>query len=421
MVPVRTGTEVTAIAAREAARNEELTIAAGALAGERRVTVARLAMIALFGFSTELVPRLAGEELPLQPVQMVVAWLYIAFAIITFVVVRRVAPDPRKSMVRPAVITVIDFAFITFMAVHDVGQGETYRPELTAASASVLMTFSISRSRWWHTLLSLGCAVISLFVIQAYADALDPRGTTFLLGGYLAIALLVGLTNRAVRTMFSDLRRRDALARFLPRQVAERMLAHGPEALAPVSREVTVLFSDIRGFTALSEALPPRDVLALLDTYFGQMSQIVKGHDGVVGKFLGDGMLAFWNVPDRDPDHAARAVRAAIDMQRVLVELNAAREADGQPALKIGIGVHTGQVAAGMLGGVEQAEYTIIGDAVNLASRIEGLTKTLGADILVSEPTWTLLADRFPGRRLASEEVRGRKEPVQLYAIDVTR
>jgi adenylate cyclase len=243
------------------------------------------------------------------------------------------------------------------------------------------------------------------------------RPTLFVLAGFAVIGVLTGWTNRAVRRMFNDLRMRDNLTRFLPQQVAERMLRLGPAALAPVQREVTVLFSDIRGFTSMSERLEPRAVLALLDDYFSRMSQIVKGHDGVVGKFLGDGMMAFWGAPDRDPDHAIRAVKAAADMRRGLVELNRLREQDGEPPIRIGIGIHTGTVAAGMLGGSLQSEYTVIGDAVNVASRIEGLTKTHEVDILISETTWTLLGGAMEGARLASETIRGRKEPVVLYTI----
>jgi adenylate cyclase len=196
------------------------------------------------------------------------------------------------------------------------------------------------------------------------------------------------------------------------------VIAQGPDALAPVEREVTVLFSDIRGFTGMSEGKGPREVLRFLDDYFGRMSQIVKGHDGVVGKFLGDGMLAFWGVPDRVPDHALRATRAARDMRRAVKELNHHFERVGEAPIKIGIGIHTGPVAAGMLGGALQAEYTVIGDAVNVASRIEGLTKDHGVDVLISETTWAQLGDTVRSRRLAEGAIRGRKEPVVLYTLE---
>ena len=128
-----------------------------------------------------------------------------------------------------------------------------------------------------------------------------------------------------------------------------------------------MLFSDIRGFTAMSEGLSPRDVLTMLDDYFGRMSQIVKGHDGIVGKFLGDGMLASWGVPDAHAEHAIAAVRAARDMRRAVRELNQHRCERGLPPLRIGIGIHTGPIAAGMLGGALR------------------LTKEHGVDVLVSE------------------------------------
>jgi adenylate cyclase len=217
--------------------------------------------------------------------------------------------------------------------------------------------------------------------------------------------------------MFLGLRRRDNLSRFLPRQVVERVLEMGDGTLEPVQREVTILFSDIRDFTTLSETLPPRAVLALLDDYFGHMGQIVMGHGGIVNKFLGDGMLACWGVPDGDAHHARHAMQAALDMRTKLVELNAWREQRGEPPLRIGIGLHTGVVAAGMLGGAEQHEYTIIGDAVNVASRVEGLTKALGVDILVSESTWKAGAGRFQGERISEERVKGRQEAVVVYSL----
>jgi adenylate cyclase len=217
--------------------------------------------------------------------------------------------------------------------------------------------------------------------------------------------------------MFVDVRRRDHLARLLPRQVADRVLAMGGGALAPVSREVTILFSDIRDFTSLSQRMDPARVLEILDGYFARMAEIVKGRGGMVNKFIGDGLLAVWGVPDAQPDHAALAIEAALDMRRAVAELNAARP-EWQPELRIGIGIHTGTVAAGMLGGADQHEYTVIGDAVNLASRVEGLTKKVGTDLLVSEPAWRRVAGRFAGERVGEEAVKGRDEPVVVYRVE---
>jgi len=125
-------------------------------------------------------------------------------------------------------------------------------------------------------------------------------------------------------------------------------------------------------------------------------------------------------VPDRVDDHAVRAVRAARDMRRAVRELNQWREQTQLPPIRIGIGIHTGTVAAGMLGGALQSEYTVIGDAVNVASRVEGLTKDHDVDVLVSETTWAHLPEPRRGTKLATAEIRGRKEPVVLYTIDAS-
>lgn len=415
--PTSPNTELTALGELAAARNEDLTIANGSLEGEKRAAVTRLVVVAMFGVSTELVPRLHGHALPVDLPRLAIMVGYLVFAVGCLVAALRATPDPRRALVRPALFTVLDFSFVATLAAVEIEHGHGMNAELTAAVSAILISFTVVRARLWHVALAVGCATLAFSLLASIDGRLSIESVVFVGAGFVGLGIIVALTNRAVRVMFHELRHRDNLTRFLPQQVAERLLREGPEALAPVQREVTVLFSDIRGFTALSEGLEPRAVLALLDTYYGRMAQVIKGHDGVVGKFIGDGILAFWNVPDADPKHAVKAVRAARDMLRSLDELNRERASDGQPELRIGIGIHTGTVAAGMLGGGGQSEYTVIGDAVNVASRVEGLTKTLAAEILITEPTRLACGERFPGRRLSAEEIRGRKEPVTLFAI----
>jgi adenylate cyclase len=187
--------------------------------------------------------------------------------------------------------------------------------------------------------------------------------------------------------------------------------------LRPTRREVTVLFVDIRDFTTYSESRAPEEVLHFLDDYFGRMTQLVQGHDGSVNKFIGDGLMALWGAPEALADHAVHAVKAALDMHKVMAEINEHRATAGEAPLRIGVGVHTGPVAAGMLGSTSQAEYSVIGDTVNLASRIEGLTKEYGSGVLVSEATWNLLRGRFPGERVGEVTVKGRRAPVVIYAL----
>ena len=406
-------TRQTEIAAIEASRNESQVRAEGSLVGERRNSIARLVMIAMFG----IVSNASGGT---DRYQFFVGFGYTVFGLVTlYVVFRRIkAATVERSRVVPSIITVVDIAFVTALAFFDMRRGDPFGPGQHAIAASILITFAVTRTSVWHVVLATVLAMLSHTFLADLEGVLETEKTVFVLGGMAVLGFMVALTNRAVSPMFAGLRQRDNLTRFMPRQVAERVLRQGPDALAPVEREITVLFSDIRGFTSMSEGLSPREVLAMLDDYFGRMGQIVKGHDGVIGKFMGDGLLAFWGVPDRLPDHAQRAVRAARDMRKAVRELNQHRETQGLPPIAIGIGIHTGPVAAGMLGGKLQAEYTVIGDAVNVASRVEGLTKEHDVDVLISETTWAQLPEPRRGERLASVAIRGRKQPIVLYTVD---
>ena len=401
----------TRIAALEAKRNEEQVLAAGALIGERRVGWARLVMIAMFA-------AIAYARAGSSRAMTVVGAAYTLFAVITLWRVYASTADRWRARWVPLVIAVADFSFPTIQGLLAHDAGYAFSAGMPAISSAIVMSFAIARSPFYHVVFSCLLGIASFSLVTGVAGELATSPALFILGGLCVLAFIIAVTNIAVRGMFNDLRKRDNLTRFLPRQIAERVIANGSSALAPVEREVTVMFSDIRGFTKLSEQMSPRDVLMMLDDYFARMTQIVKGHDGVVGKFLGDGLLAFWGVPDRLDDHAVRAVRAARDMRVALRELNAERATSSLPPLRIGIGIHTGLVAAGMLGGALQAEYTIIGDAVNVASRVEALTKDHAVDVLVSETTWAQLPAERRGARLAAAEIRGRKELVVLYTLD---
>ena len=393
------GTRGTQVAALEAQRNELQVRAEGSLDGERRAALARLVMVAMFG----ILSNVGGES---TRAMTLVGAVYSLFAVITLVIVRRRSATPSGSLWKPLIVTLVDMTFITLMGVFDT-RANGYTPAQHAIASAILISFSLARMTIWHVVTSVVLAIASFLIVTTQTIDPDTQTTLFVCGGYVVVGVMMGLSQRAVVRMFAGLRQRDNLTRFLPRQVADRVIAAGHGALAPVEREVTVLFSDIRGFTALSEGLSPREVLR---TY------VVKGHDGVIGKFLGDGLLAFWGVPDRLDDHAVRAVRAARDMRRVLAELNAHRATTGLAPLKIGIGIHTGTVAAGMLGQL-QAEYTVIGDAVNVASRVEGLTKEHGVDLLISQTTWDQLPEPRSGEKLVTAEIRGRSAPIVLYTI----
>lgn len=405
------------VARFEVARaNQEQVLAESALRGEQVVSLVRIALLMLLGLSVGPIARVSHEQLPRDPVRAVVVVLYLVGALISAVVLHRSKPDRHRAMWMPVSSTLLDCGFFGFMAWRAILARGEFNPQMLAASCAVVLAFSVARYSWLHVALSTVMASATYVGVCAWAGEFEWAKVSFVLGCYIALGLLLGWANTAVSSMFLGLRRRDNLSRFLPKQVVERVL-RGEGALAPVQREVTILFSDIRDFTSLSESLPPRAVLELLDDYFGHMGHIVMEHGGIVNKFLGDGMLACWGVPDGDANHAVHAMQAALDMRKKLEEINAWREQRGEPPLRIGIGLHTGVVAAGMLGGAEQHEYTVIGDAVNLASRVEGLTKALGVDVLVSESTWRASEGRFQGERISEEHVRGRRESVVVYSL----
>ena len=189
-------------------------------------------------------------------------------------------------------------------------------------------------------------------------------------------------------------------------------------ALGGQSLEVTILISDLRGFTRLAEGKDPQFVVAALNTYLTTMTEVVFKHGGTIDKFLGDGILAVFGAPLARDDHACAALMAAVEMQRRLGDLNARALPGDLGPLQMGIGLHSGTVVAGNIGSLERMEYTVIGDTVNLAARIESLTKQYQREILFSESLYPALPPDLSASFVAETAVRGRQGLVRLYAID---
>jgi adenylate cyclase len=178
-----------------------------------------------------------------------------------------------------------------------------------------------------------------------------------------------------------------------------------------------VLFSDIRGFTRLSEHLTPREVVDRLNEYLQAMTDAVFRHDGAVDKYMGDCIMALFGVPAPCTDHAQRAVAAALDMQAALLEMQAKWRAEGLPLIDVGIGVSTGQMVAGNVGSEQRLDFTVIGDVVNLAQRLESLNKELGTRILISEFTFEQVRNDVRTRGPLTVAIRGRGNGVVAYEL----
>jgi len=208
-----------------------------------------------------------------------------------------------------------------------------------------------------------------------------------------------------------------AFARFAPAQVVEDIIAEGMSTRSE-AKDITVLFADLQGFTALTERLEPGRLVAVLNGYFEAMSRAISAHRGHLSKFLGDGLLALFGALEHDPWQAHDAVRAALAMRQALAEYNATLARDGMAPLAVGIGIHRGPVVAGVIGTAGLVEYGVVGQTVNLASRVEGLTRVHGVDILVTEAVRSALDHRFRLRPLPAVEVKGVPGPVATFAVE---
>ena len=228
--------------------------------------------------------------------------------------------------------------------------------------------------------------------------------------GTLAVsfdAMLAGLRERdKVKNLFN---------KFHGSSVTESLMASDKLETGGVRKHVVVLFSDVRDFTAISERSTPEQVVSMLNEYFSIMVRIVLQNGGIVDKFIGDAMMAIWGAPSTTGNDAQVALKACLEMRKALGELNALRKSRGEFPIKIGIGLHCGEAISGNIGSAERMEFTVIGDTVNMASRIEASTKAFGTDLLVSDDLAKEVNGKFVLEVGGSTKVKGKAEPLKLY------
>jgi adenylate cyclase len=226
----------------------------------------------------------------------------------------------------------------------------------------------------------------------------------------------------AINAMTSGLREKGVIqklfARYVSADVAARIIADSEvHPVKGVRRRITILFSDIRGFTQFSELLPPEEVLSHLDEYFECMIPVIQRNQGTLDKFLGDGLMVHFGAVNDDPCHEEHAVNAALEMQAALRELGDRWLSRGRKQIAIGIGIHSGIAVVGNVGSAQRMEYTAIGDTVNLAARLEPLTKEFGVPLVISEDTCRAVQHRFRTQFLGECDIRGRQGKIRLHTV----
>ncbi|MEI8298687.1 MAG: adenylate/guanylate cyclase domain-containing protein [Pseudomonadota bacterium] len=294
----------------------------------------------------------------------------------------------------------------------------TTAPRIEAAlllALALLATLLLSRSPLVVALTVVGAlaalAGSNVFAWQHLGIVL-PLASCF---AYLLVATLLHLSYG----YFFEARRKQRLGRlfgqYVPPEVVQELEASETEiSLAGENRVMSVLFSDVRGFTTISEGLDPRALAQFMNEFLTPMTAVIQGHRGTIDKYMGDAVMAFWGAPLADDEHATHAVQAALDMVDCLDEVNTNCKARGWPEIHIGVGVSSGPMNVGNMGSRFRMAYTVLGDTVNLGSRMEGLTKEYGVSVIVSAAT-TLAAPGFAYRELDLVRVKGKLEPIAIY------
>ncbi|MGZ8264083.1 MAG: CHASE2 domain-containing protein [Burkholderiales bacterium] len=295
-------------------------------------------------------------------------------------------------------------------------------PYASGAEFAMLALVGMTLALWLPWLKPNGGMLVSLTVLIAAAGlniaVFHFAHVVLPLASVLVVMLLVFTLNMAYGFLVEERGKRQITRRFgqyVPPELVQEM-AEDPDkfSMKGESREMTVLFSDVRGFTNISEDLEPQNLSQLMNEFLTQLSEVIYEHRGTIDKYIGDCIMAFWGAPLPDPQHARDAVLTALDMQRAMKALEPAFKAKNWPAIRIGVGVNTGRMSVGNMGSRIRVAYTVMGDAVNLASRLEGLTAEYGVDILVGEDTKNAIAG-LVFREIDRVCVKGRDTAVAVF------
>jgi len=295
---------------------------------------------------------------------------------------------------------------------------------------SFLLVLTIFRHRPYSCIYSGVVSLAAFIVTSEVFNNYDSWSEFLILDGQFQLAnamvfwavisltILSALISVWIGRILLKTKRQRQLERFLPGTVAREVLAGKRDLSSTGNRQrATILFSDIRNFTSMAEKMKPEEVIEFLNSYYNDMINIIFEYSGALDKIMGDGLMAVFGYPVSSGKDAEDAVQTAIGMQKKLVGFNEERKERNLEPIRIGVGIHTGDVIMGSVGSESRMDFTAIGDTVNTASRLEGLTKELGAPIIISDETRKNLNDNFITEELDTIKIRGRSESVEIYRV----
>ncbi|MBM4046490.1 MAG: adenylate/guanylate cyclase domain-containing protein [Planctomycetes bacterium] len=395
------------------ARNEAVAraIHADATRNERIIAWLRL------GLSPAIIPDFLGENV--SPGLLWMDACIFAYFVVALLATYRWASWPGFKYVIMAADAGVGVYFTIINP--DGGDATINFLSLGLFGALVVSTASIRLSRW---AVAYGTGVVILGFVLVLLCA--PPVPLPISAGVIVIILVLGCLSYYVMTrlfsLVADVTQKAQLARFLSPEVVE-LAARDPSLLqlGGKRQSVSMLFADIRAFSSVAEKHPPEEVIGFLNDYFRTTTGVIFSHRGTLDKFMGDALMALFGAPLTHPDDADRAVRAAVEIMQRVADFNRQKAASGFPPILIGIGVNTDEVIAGNVGTDQRMDYTVIGDGVNVAARLEKLTKQYDTKVIISQATYDRLTDKLGAIPHGEVTIPGRATPIRIYGVPHAR